>query len=46
MPLVFEKVGRSYAESSSKLSNGTAVGFYLVPFDSDYSIHTDPGFVR
>ena len=46
MPLVFDKVGGSHAEGCGKLSNGTAVGFYLVTLDSDYGIDADPGFVR
>ena len=46
MSLVFDKVGRSHAESCGKLSNGTAVGFYLVTLDSDYGVDADPGFVR
>ncbi len=45
MLLVIDKVGRSYAEGCGKLSNGTAVGFYLVTLDSDYGIDADPGFV-
>ena len=46
MPLVFDKVGRSHTEGCGKLSNGAAVGFYLVTLDSDYGINADPGFVR
>ena len=45
MLLVIDKVGRSYAEGCGKLSNGTAVGFYLVTLDSNYGIDADPGFV-
>ena len=45
MSLVFDKVGRSYAEGCGKFSNGTAVGFYLVTLDSDYGIDADPRFV-
>ena len=46
MSLVFDKVGRRHAEGCSELSNGAAVGFYLVTLDSDYGIDADPGFVR
>ena len=46
MSLVFDKVGRGHAEGRSKLSNGAAVGFYLVTLDSDYGVDADPGFVR
>ena len=46
LSLVFDKVGRGHAEGCSKLSNGAAVGFYLVTLDSDYSVDADPGFVR
>jgi hypothetical protein len=44
--LVFDKVGRRHAEGCSELSDGAAVGFYLVTLDSDYGIDADPGFVR
>jgi hypothetical protein len=42
----FKEFGRSYVERFGELSDGTTLGLYLVPLDSDYGVNADSSCVR